>query len=233
MSDEAGQKPAWAERIEARMAEMERQEADPAWRADREKSTALAEARRRGAALAELERLGVPLKDIAPIRAEAIRETDAVKALDGSWRLLALSGGPGSGKTTAGTLWLWRYVDAAVKQADVYQPNQRLPIVFTTAVRLSRWQRYDSTKMETLLSADRVVVDDLGAEYLDEKGFYLSLLDELVNERYANLKPTLLTTNLDVIAFRARYGERIADRIRECGRFVSVGEKSLRRKDAA
>jgi DNA replication protein DnaC len=102
--------------------------------------------------------------------------------------------------------------------------------MFVTAARLARWSRYDEAAMEKLLKAKRLVIDDIGTEFMDANGSYQALLDEIVNERYANKRPTLMTTNLEVQAFAARYGERVADRIRESGRFVFVGRDSLRGK---
>jgi DNA replication protein DnaC len=102
--------------------------------------------------------------------------------------------------------------------------------MFLSSARLSRWPKYDDGAMGRLLQTGRLVVDDMGVEFIDERGAYQSLLDEVINDRYANRRPTLLTTNLDAESFKARYGERIADRIRECGKFVSVGAASMRKK---
>jgi DNA replication protein DnaC len=63
---------------------------------------------------------------------------------------------------------------------------------------------------------------------MDSKGAYLSLLDEVVNTRYERLRPTVLTTNIDAQRFRARYGERITDRLNERSGFVVLAGGSLR-----
>jgi DNA replication protein DnaC len=102
--------------------------------------------------------------------------------------------------------------------------------VWVTAAKLARWERYDEEAMNKLLRTPRLVIDDLGGEYLDKGGFYASLLDELINERQSSSRPTIMTTNLAAEAFKARYGERIVDRIREGGRFFECGNASLRRK---
>ena len=74
-----------------------------------------------------------------------------------------------------------------------------------------------------------LVIDDLGAEFNDSKGFFASLLDELIDARYSHKLATIVTSNLDLEAFKTRYGVRIVDRIREAGRFVGCGAESLRR----
>jgi DNA replication protein DnaC len=74
------------------------------------------------------------------------------------------------------------------------------------------------------------VIDDLGSEYHDAKGFFQTLLDEIIDVRYAGKLPTVITTNLDAAGFAAWYGERIVDRVREGGRFIACGNASLRRR---
>jgi DNA replication protein DnaC len=92
--------------------------------------------------------------------------------------------------------------------------------------------RFAANAVSSVTKAGFLVIDDLGAEYSDSKGFFASLFDEVVNARYENMRPTILTTNLDVEGFAARYGERIVDRIREAGRFLNCGAQSLRRRAA-
>ena len=77
--------------------------------------------------------------------------------------------------------------------------------------------------------AAALVVDDLGTEYLDGKGFFLANFDALVNHRYSHRLPTVITTNLKVDEFR-KYGVRVVDRIREVGVFLSVNAPSMRRR---
>jgi hypothetical protein len=99
-----------------------------------------------------------------------------------------------------------------------------------TAAHLARWPRYDNAEMDRLLKCRRLVLDDLGTEYMDEKGNFMAVLDEVIADRYANERPTLITTNLTVEEFRDRYKNRIADRIRDNGKFLSVVGDSRRRQ---
>jgi DNA replication protein DnaC len=77
-----------------------------------------------------------------------------------------------------------------------------------------------------------LVVDDLGSEYNDAKGFFAALLDEVIDARYSARLATAITTNLNAATFAARYGARIIDRLREAGRFVNCGNTSMRRESA-
>ncbi len=142
-----------------------------------------------------------------------LRATPATEALSETWGdVLVLMGPVGTGKTLAACSWLRSW------EGDG----------FMTAAELARWPRYDMAAMKRLLEKGRLVVDDLGTEYMDDKGNFLAVFDEFVNTRCANMKQTIITTNLAPEAFRARYGERITDRIVECGRFVSVAGESMR-----
>lgn len=164
------------------------------------------------AAVQKAAEMGIPPKDSEKIRSGALSETDATRALAANDLIVCLSGNPGCGKTTAAGSALFR-----ARQG-----------LFVKAARLSRWQRYDDSEMNKLLRAHVLVIDDLGTEFQDEKGNFMAILDEVIDVRYDHQRKTILTTNLDAEAFKARYGERIADRIRECGKFVSLDGKSMR-----
>jgi DNA replication protein DnaC len=99
--------------------------------------------------------------------------------------------------------------------------------------RLTRWNRFDDDAMATLERASALVVDDMGAEYMDDKGAFRSFVDGLMNARYADGLATVLTTNLNGQTFADRYGTRFADRLREAGRFVELRGTSMRGRQGA
>lgn len=70
------------------------------------------------------------------------------------------------------------------------------------------------------------MLDDLGAEPKDERA--TPLIASLLCERVDDARKTLVTTNLDPDAFRARYGDRVFDRMRDHG-WRGVTGTSLRR----
>jgi hypothetical protein len=162
----------------------------------------------------DLVALGWPARalDIA----ERPNDSNAMRAV-GAWRrdesALVLAGGKGTGKTVAAT-WvalnderLWRFARAA------------------TIVRVGRF----GDAFSQLIAAPALCIDDLGAEYIDVKGSFLSDLDELVDTFYSNRRPLIVTTNLDAKAFKDRYGARVVDRLTECAQWVGIDGRSMRR----
>ena len=153
------------------------------------------------------------------------KAVDAMASFDaeidgaGTVTLVVLSGHTGCGKTTAASAWLTE------RLSDRESKTSRRLI---HASELAELERFDRGEMSSIRKARRLVIDDLSTEYLDPKGCLLSMVDALLNARYADMLPTVMTTNLNAKAFEARYGERIWDRIREAGRFIELDDKSLR-----
>ena len=142
------------------------------------------------------------------------RVRDWLEAPEG---VLVIAGTRGCGKTVAATWWAMRIAALAV---------------FVRAATFAASSRYDRDERAVWLKAPALVLDDLGMEFLDAKGSFLVDLDELIDVFYSDRKPLLVTTNCKREVFRERYGERIADRIRECGAFFGIADGSLRSKQA-
>jgi hypothetical protein len=143
-------------------------------------------------------------------------ETEAIKALRDALgkrpTIVVLSGGVGCGKSCAAAWWLGQHGGDWISAGD-----------------LSKISPYEGGGTDRLRS-QRLVLDDLGVEYLDAKGFLQATLDGVIDHRYANMLPTVITTNLSAAEFKARYGKRVEDRIREAGAFVVITSPSLRVK---
>jgi DNA replication protein DnaC len=133
---------------------------------------------------------------------------------------MVIAGNPGCGKTTAACWWLMEFIIAPL--------TPRKAPRFTTAPAIARMNKFDGRQMGDLIHAPRLVIDDLGVEYSDERGAFLSLLDEIVDARYAAERPTLVTTNLADEDFAKRYDGRIYDRIRDAGGFYALDNPSMR-----
>lgn len=220
-----------AERVrqrEARSTSQDEADREREWNQWTAKKKAEAASDLRQAQRQALRGLDLPLDALDLVQRGCASQTLALVALEQPADLLVLAGGVGSGKTVAAVTWVVRWVMDVEnwQQGDVCQLLGRA--MFLTAPALQRGPRFDVKWMTHVERANRLVIDDLGAEYADEKGSFVSLLDELINDRYARRRPTLITTNCDGSVFKQRYGARIADRIRERGRFESVGSKSLR-----
>lgn len=157
-----------------------------------------------------------PLFDSGNIQeTESLQEvkkfSDEVDAL-----FLILAGGLGVGKTVA-----------AAWATDSYQ----LSALFVDATEIARASWYDNEAYGRWERVDLLVIDDLGVEYADKKGGFTMQLDGLLNSRYNNGLKTIITTNLTLERFKERYSERVMDRIHECGRFVELRGRNLRRTD--
>jgi hypothetical protein len=159
---------------------------------------------------------------------------------------LVLMGGVGAGKTTAATEYALEHGGSA--------PG------FVRASELEARGRYadrDSPKDGQLRDRDirawlrtrtMLVIDDLGAEYLDGKGAFRSLLDETLDLFYGDKKRLIITTNLktkraaidpkkpppkgtppEEPQLAERYGARVMSRLFEVGMRGECGNIDLRR----
>lgn len=129
--------------------------------------------------------------------------------------ICVLSGPPGVGKTVAVTWWAWKHTKKCR---------------FLRSTSFASSSRYDREQREEWFHSGALILDDLGSEYADAKGNFLVDLDELVDVFYGDKRTLLITTNLTAEDFKTRYGERVTDRLRECGTWLSVKGTSLRRK---
>lgn len=162
---------------------------------------------------------GFPPIVVDPLRSDALLATPALECarsfLAGSSTMLLLIGGTGTGKTTAGA-WIAR-------EAGGSRPG----LVRSTA--LERAGRYDHAHADWLTARTLLVLDDLGVEYIDAKGAFLSLLDELIDKAYGHRRRLVITTNADEQTIADRVQERIWSRISEAATIVRCGDVDLRR----
>jgi DNA replication protein DnaC len=139
--------------------------------------------------------------------------------------ILVLAGGPGVGKTVAAGWGAAFHGGYFAKAIDL--------------VRIGMFPREaeDARLVRELRSARLIVLDDLGAEPLDAKGYGIAAITDLVDRRYDGARKTIVTTNLPLDEFRERYGTgsgvRLWERVREVGRFVELQGESRRGARAA
>jgi len=202
---------------------------DEARRRDRERHAFEEESRRltRSNAPARLERLGCPPRAVALWDSGKGRPTAASAALERMGQegkcLTLLTGDTGVGKTCAAVAYL-----ASELLLDA---RDDLPVLFVRATECARMGLYDEGDKKLahqMRTATALVIDDLGAEFMSDGSIWRTVLDEVIDTRYGDGLATVLTTNLTAEAFKARYGERIADRIRHAGVVENCGTGSLR-----
>lgn len=139
-----------------------------------------------------------------------------------------LTGGAGSGKTIAAAEALLNSRLAwDGGKAWCYSPSEAR---FELATDLARMSSFDADSLKRLGRLERVpwlVIDDLGSELMNNS--WASNLGEIINARSSGRRKTIITTNLNGEAFRARYDERIYSRIKGDGVVIGTGGQDLRR----
>lgn len=125
-------------------------------------------------------------------------------------RCLVFSGWPGTGKT---------HLAAALAQAVVASGGTALFRTMADAIGIVK-AAYDGETTEAkayarLRTPELLVLDDVGAVKLSEHD--AGVMFRLINMRYEDQRPTILTTNLDEAQLTAFLGDRIMDRLRENG----------------
>lgn len=128
--------------------------------------------------------------------------------------ILVLSGLPGCGKTFAACTAIDSEGGRFAKVAAVVS------------------KPFDRAYQDDLADAKLLVLDDLGAEWVDGKQFSRAVLWNLLERRRDEAKKTILTTNLDRDGFRATYGSeagrRLLSRMNEGGQFYVSAAKDMR-----
>ena len=71
-----------------------------------------------------------------------------------------------------------------------------------------------------------LILDDFGAEY--PAGWVLNKVDAIITNRYNNMLPTIITTNMLPDEIDERYVKRVFDRLRSTSTMVGAYGKSLR-----
>lgn len=133
---------------------------------------------------------------------------------------LMLMGLYGNGKTTLAKAIMWLIGYVSERQEGF---SKRINATFMTAKNICRlcaasekfkeqYDEYDDLFRERIL-----IIDDLGEEPSEVMvyGMIHTPIIDLICERYAQRRMTIITTNLDVDDLKAKYGERVYDRFTE------------------
>ena len=143
--------------------------------------------------------------------------------------IIVLLGPTGVGKSVAAASWCW-------DRRGLYR----------RAGSVARGSWYGPTsEVDLLIGAPALVLDDLMAEHADARGVWRSHLDELVDARCADARPTVLTSNMPredlpagdghgpIIGLRTVVGERVWDRMQSDGEIIEIVRDSMRGRQAA
>lgn len=146
---------------------------------------------------------------------------------DSSVWCLVLSSTKGAGKSVAAGWWM--RANRARSITYWHKGERKDAPAWLTAAAMCRINAYSEEWEAICKHPGPIVIDDLGSEYNDKAGFLQTMVDSLMDARYSEYRPILITTNLNAQAFKERYSERVADRIREGGSFFEFRAESMRR----
>lgn len=170
----------------------------------------------------DLEQRGMP-EDIQAnyeiIKNYAIHFKDAQKTGSG----LVLAGNVGRMKTTLASAVCNQLLWAGFSVFFV-------PMAELLQMMLSYGKRQSGIELDNLQrrvrDVDLLILDDVGAEYKND--WVIQSFDAMISNRYNNLKPVLITTNLAMSGIGKLYQMRIFDRLRQCNLLLSFYGSSLR-----
>lgn len=139
---------------------------------------------------------------------------------------LVLAGKPGTGKTHL----------AAAAMLELLSPKTWVQYVTCmTLIRMVRetWGKSAERDERAVIQMlgekiDLLVIDEVGVQYGTESEQHI--LFEVLDRRYAEMRPTILITNQDKANFKALIGERIADRLTQTHDWLAFGWASYRRE---
>lgn len=141
---------------------------------------------------------------------------------------LLLCGGCGNGKST-----FVKAFQQILNQLNLRSGYSRTAwsMRIMDARSIARLCKSDCREWDSLCDLPMLAVDDLGIEPLEmqDYGNILSPMVELLTRRYDRQLFTMVTTNLTPQEIRAKYGDRIADRLNEMMVKIVFGNPTYRR----
>ena len=160
------------------------------------------------------ERTGRTAREYAEIALEAAK--DLVNNFDKTGGNLFIYGQTGLGKT---------FLSTCIASALI---NTTHSVVYVTATELfNKLNTFDEeVESSPIIDCDLLIIDDLGTEYRSEVS--LSKLFYCLNERMLRGKSCVISTNLDPVAIRDNYSERIFSRIVSGYKIIKLFGKDIR-----
>lgn len=139
---------------------------------------------------------------------------------------MLLMGDNGRGKTSAGCLVLME----ARRQyhTALFVEGSRLRSILFDSEMFDEHQKL----WDRMVQVDFLLIDDWGKGTADAKGYAAQILDDLVRLRSADMRPTIITTNMDMARIKESESMKksTVEALLECVLFLEVGGPNLRAK---
>ena len=133
-----------------------------------------------------------------------------------------LHGPPGTGKTHLAVALL---KNAGKMEYDTFVTVAILLLMLRESFQKDA-ERSEADIIRQFTRARLVVLDDLGAEKTSE--FALQSLYIIIDKRYSEMRPTIITSNLSVDEISEKVGDRIASRIAGMCKVIELKGKDRR-----
>ena len=140
---------------------------------------------------------------------------------------LILIGGVGTGKTHLASAIVHELAKQDIFVLFIFVPD------FLDELRETYEENYedDEDKFELVKNARVLVLDDLGTERITD--WTREKITQLINYRYSNALPTIITTNLTTQELGARIGERALSRLLGMSEIIPILGEDWRVKNAS
>lgn len=152
----------------------------------------------------------------------AYAEKWADKRANGS--SLVMTGAPGTGKTHLACAVANAVMRDFLATAQFITVSAMLRSIKDTYRKGS--ERSEQAVINSYGAPDLLILDEVGVQVGSEHEKLLMF--EVLNERYQNLRPTILISNLSVSELEDFLGQRVMDRYRECGSVLAFDWQSYR-----
>jgi DNA replication protein DnaC len=148
--------------------------------------------------------------------------------MDGGKPWLLLMGNVGTGKTITLRSLLSTLLALEIHDKILGCGDEVPGVLMNSAQEIAK---YDGDRALSTFRAKVLLIDDFGVEpgVVKSYGNATTNVTDLLYYRYERRTPTVITTNLTLPEIGERYGERIADRLREVADVVVFNFQSFRR----
>lgn len=159
----------------------------------------------------------------------------AIKALDNKGHVF-ITGTTGTGKTHFGIgLLLDRFAEnlyyrEEMDRIDFKYTKPRFLSAVELFLELKESFKGDGEKsiLDKYTRPYVLLIDDIGAEKVTD--WSRQVFYTLIDRRYVNMKPTIITSNLSMAEFAEKFDDRVASRIADMGEIITLTGKDRRVK---